>query len=63
MAKKKRSKIKVFYPRRKVVTPTPDCPHCGKGVLEPREYVEIATENYDQETSPCLYCPKCEWIL
>jgi uncharacterized C2H2 Zn-finger protein len=40
-----------------------DCPHCGKGILEQREYVEVATEDKDEERSMVWYCPRCEWIF
>jgi len=28
-----------------------------------REYVEVATEERDEERSWVGYCPRCEWII
>jgi uncharacterized C2H2 Zn-finger protein len=40
-----------------------DCPRCKRGVLEQREYVEVATEDKDEERTMVWYCPRCEWIF
>ena len=60
---KKKNKIRVVYHPQKYIKPLPNCPHCHKGFLEMREYVEVATEERDEERSWVGYCPRCEWII
>lgn len=64
MAKKrKKSSVRVIPFRRKIIKPKPDCPRCKRGILMLREYVEVATEDRDEQRTAVPYCPKCEWIF
>ena len=64
MARKKKSRVRVIYRKQKINHPPkqkPDCPNCHRGVMEIREYVEVATEDWDEERSLVMYCPSCTW--
>lgn len=60
---KRKSKIRVIIPKRKLIIdkPKPDCPNCNEGVLELREYIEVATDKWDEEREMVLHCPACGW--
>lgn len=60
---KKRRGVRLVFHKPKIVRPKPDCPRCKKGFLIQIEYVEVATEERDEERTEVLYCPRCRWTF
>jgi ribosomal protein S27AE len=60
--KRKRSRVRVIQTKVKINYPKPDCPNCGRGVLEWREYIHVATEEWEEWSESVQFCPVCGWI-
>ena len=61
--RRKKSGVRVIHHKQKIIWPKPDCPRCHKGFLKYMEYVQVATEDWEEQRARVQYYPRCEWIF